>query len=128
MICPPARYQDVACTPGTKRARNASVSANCCAAVLTGTPVWPSSVRFGVYHTKSGGFAASRAPVKVEASETVILVCGKYSHGLCLTAYRPESSVGSVGRFSAYAFSLKPAAANWSANVDTLGKLPAEGG
>ena len=67
-------------------ARNASVSANSWADVSVGTPVWPSSVRLGVYHTKSGAFEPSRSVVKVEASATVILAWGKYSHGLWRTA------------------------------------------
>lgn len=86
MICPPELYHDVACTAGMNLAKKVSVSASWEASVSIGTPVWPSSVRFGVYHTKSGGFGALRSSVKVDASTTPIFALGKYSHGLCLTA------------------------------------------
>src|SRR5580704_9013808 len=82
---PPARYHEVACTDGTKVDRNASVSASCCAEVSTGTPVWPSLVRFGVYQTKSGALE----PLRVLMTDEASAMGGgleKYSHGKWRTA------------------------------------------
>ena len=86
MICPPDLYHEVACTEGMKLDRNDSVSANSLAWVLEGTPVWPSSVRFGVYQTKSGGVAPLRSGIRAEESLTVTGALGKYAQGLCRTA------------------------------------------
>ncbi len=86
MICPPDWYQAVDWTEGMKLDRNAPESANSFASVSVGTPVWPSSVRFGVYQTKSGGEALFRSGMSAEESLTVIGAFGKYSQGLCLTA------------------------------------------
>ena len=52
--------------------RKAPESASSFASVSVGTPVWPSSVRFGVYQTKSGGEALFRSGMSAEESLTVI--------------------------------------------------------